>query len=643
MSKVVGIDLGTTFSAVSTIEAGSPVIIANSEGNRTTASVVQIKGGDIKVGQGAKRAMVANPKNTVAFVKRLMGAKYDDPDVQKLVKMASYDIVNKNGKPYVKIDDKEYSPEQISSMILTNLKKTAEDYLGGEVKDAVITCPAWFNDVQRNATKVAGELAGFNVLRIINEPTAATLASSLATDGKDKKIAVVDLGGGTADVSICEVSDGMVEVLASDGDVYLGGMDYDNAIVKWIIDEFKKDQGVDLSKDQMAYPRVIEAAEKAKIELSSSTRTDITLPYITVKDNAPLQLSMTLSRAKFESLVKDLNNRTVEIAKRAIKKAKLGEKDIDTILLVGGTTRIPSIQEALKTICPTLNNSVNPDEAVAIGAAKQADILAGNSEGEVLLLDVTPLSLGIETMGGVMTKLVEANTTIPCNKKQIFSTAVDNQPSVDIRVLQGERPMANDNKQIGVFTLDGIAPAKRGIPQIEVSFDIDANGIVSVTAKDLGTNKEQHIKIENNNLSDDEINQIKADAEKFKEEDEKRKKEAQELNDAESYAFRLRDTIYGDDFKDKISDDDKKKVGDLLDKFDESIKAKDLEKIKEARKNLEEVWNPIMQSAYKATEGQAKATQEATGMKRDAEATTSNPFEGMSDNPFTTAGEANPE
>lgn len=643
MSKVVGIDLGTTFSAVSTIEAGSPVIIANSEGNRTTASVVQIKGGDIKVGQGAKRAMVANPKNTVAFVKRLMGAKYDDPDVQKLVKMASYDIVNKNGKPYVKIDDKEYSPEQISSMILTNLKKTAEDYLGGEVKDAVITCPAWFNDVQRNATKVAGELAGFNVLRIINEPTAATLASTLATDGKDKKIAVVDLGGGTADVSICEVSDGMVEVLASDGDVYLGGMDYDNAIVKWIIDEFKKDQGVDLSKDQMAYPRVIEAAEKAKIELSSSTQTDITLPYITVKDNAPLQLSMTLSRAKFESLVKDLNNRTVEIAKRAIKKAKLGEKDIDTILLVGGTTRIPSIQEALKTICPTLNNSVNPDEAVAIGAAKQADILAGNSEGEVLLLDVTPLSLGIETMGGVMTKLVEANTTIPCNKKQIFSTAVDNQPSVDIRVLQGERPMANDNKQIGVFTLDGIAPAKRGIPQIEVSFDIDANGIVSVTAKDLGTNKEQHIKIENNNLSDDEINQIKADAEKFKEEDEKRKKEAQELNDAESYAFRLRDTIYGDDFKDKISDDDKKKVGDLLDKFDESIKAKDLEKIKEARKNLEEVWNPIMQSAYKATEGQAKATQEAAGMKRDAEAPTSNPFEGMSDNPFTTASEANPE
>lgn len=454
--------------------------------------------------------MVTNPKNTISFVKRLMGADFNDENVKKMQKLATYDIVNKSGKPYVKIDDKEYSPEQISSMIVGKMKKVAEDYVGEEIKDAVITVPAWFGDAARTATKTAGELAGLNVLRVINEPTSAALAANLMEDKKDKTVVVVDSGTGTVDVSVLELSDGMAEVLASNGDVYLGGKDYDDAIVKWVVDEFKKSDDVDLTKDNMAYARVVESAEKAKIELSSSTQTEINLPYISMKDGAPLNLAMTLSRAKFESLVKNLNDRTVEKAKVAIEKAGKKYDDIDCILLVGGTTRIPSLQEALKKeFNKPLNQSVNPDEAVALGAAKQADILAGNSTGDLLLLDVTPLSLGIETKGDMMAPIVEANTTIPCQKKQVFTTSIDNQPMVEVNVLQGERKIASGNKSIGRFRLDGIPMAKAGVPQIEVCFDIDANGIVTVTAKDLGTNKEQHITISNNTLTDEESKQLR--------------------------------------------------------------------------------------------------------------------------------------
>lgn len=601
--KVIGIDLGTGFSAVSTIENGSPVVIANSEGGRTTPSVVQINGDEVVVGNAAKRSMVMKPKNTVQFVKRLMGCSFDDENVQKMIELSTYEIVNKNNKPYVRIDEKDYSPEQISSMILGEMKKTAEDYLGTAVTDAVITCPAWFNDVQRNATKTAGELAGLNVLRIINEPTAAILSSSLATDGKDKTVAVVDAGCGTLDVSVCEISDGMVEVLSSDGDVFLGGKDYDDALVKYIVEDFNKKNGIDLSKDQMAYARVIEAAEKAKCELSSTTSSDINLSYIAFKDGSPIHLTMSITRAKFESLIEDLNQRTVDKALSAISKAKISKSDVDSILLVGGTTRIPSLQEALKkNVCENLSSNVNPDEAVTIGAAKQADILAGNSEGEVLLLDVTPISLGIETLGGVMTKLVEANTTIPTSKKQTFSTAADNQSAVTIRVLQGERYQADDNKTIGVFTLDGILPAKRGVPQIEVSFDIDANGIISVSAKDLGTNKEQHVKIENQNLSEDEISKIKADAEKFAETDKKKKEDQETLNTAEVFANSIRTSLDDSEHPVPMTDEIKTEVKTLLDELDSSIAEKNVLKVKEKQTAIQNIFNPIMEELYKATE-----------------------------------------
>jgi molecular chaperone DnaK len=611
--KVIGIDLGTGFSAVSTIENDSPVVIANSEGGRTTPSVVQINGDEVVVGNAAKRSMVMKPKNTVQFVKRLMGCSFDDENVQKMIDLSTYEIVNKNNKPYVRIDEKDYSPEQISSMILGEMKKTAEEYLGTAVTDAVITCPAWFNDVQRNATKTAGELAGLNVLRIINEPTAAILSSSLATDGKDKTVAVVDAGCGTLDVSVCEISDGMVEVLSSDGDVFLGGKDYDDALVKYIVEDFNKKNGIDLSKDQMAYARVLEAAEKAKCELSSSSTSDINLSYIAFKDGSPIHLTMSITRAKFERLIEGLNQRTVDKALSAISKAKISKSDVDSILLVGGTTRIPSLQEALKkNVCENLSSNVNPDEAVTIGAAKQADILAGNSEGEVLLLDVTPISLGIETLGGVMTKLVEANTTIPTSKKQTFSTAADNQSAVTIRVLQGERYQADDNKTIGVFTLDGILPAKRGVPQIEVSFDIDANGIISVSAKDLGTNKEQHVKIENQNLSEDEINKIKADAEKFAEADKKKKENQEILNTAEVFANSIRTSLDDSEHPVPMTDEIKMEVKTLLDELDSAVAEKDVSKVKEKQTAIQNIFNPIMEELYKATQSTTEAPSGAT-------------------------------
>ena len=610
MKKVIGLDLGSSMSAVATIENGNSTIIVNKEGNRTTPSVVQISddGGEIKVGSAAKRSMVTKPQNTIQLVKRLMGATYDDNNVQEMIKRSTYNIINKNNKPYIKIGEKEYSPEQISSIIVNEMKKTAEDYLGTAVTDVVITCPAWFNDVQRQATKTAGELAGLNVLRIINEPTAAILASSLTTDGKEKKVAVVDAGGATLDVSVCDISDGVVEVLASDGDVFLGGSDYDQALTDYIISEFKKEHNIDLSKDKLAYPRVIEAAEKAKCELSSMMQTDINLPYISITENGPLNLIMTITRAKFESLIKKLNDRTVEKALSAIKKAGIDKSELNCVLLVGGTTRIPSLQEALKAnVCQTLSQNVNPDEAVALGAAKQADILAGNSEGDVLLLDVTPLSLGIETMGGVMTRLVDANTTIPTTKKKIFSTAEDNQPAVTIHVLQGERPMASDNKSIGMFTLDGILPAKRGVPQIEVSFDIDANGIVSVTAKDLGTNKEQKITIQNQNLSEQEIEQIKKDAEKFKEEDEKKQKDMQTLNSADQYAFSIENMLSDENMSSKIEESKRSELESNVKELHEAVNNKDVSKVEELQKKLSEIWNPIVTELYKA---QQEANQE---------------------------------
>ena len=643
--KVCGIDLGTGNSCVAVIENGKPVVIANAEGSRTTPSVVYIKGNDRKVGGGAKRGMVMNPKNTVSFIKRFMGADWNDADVQKMLKMITYDVVNKDGKPYVKIEDKEYPAEQISSFILMDMKKTAESYYGEEVKDAVITVPAWFNDMQRNATKLAGELAGLNVLKIINEPTAAILASDIDVDAKNssKIVLVNDLGAGTEDVSVCEISEGMIEVLASDGDVFLGGQNYDNAIVDWMAEEFAKDHGnIDLRKDPMAYARLVEAAEKAKCELSTSTTTEINLPYITVMDNVPQMLLLTLSKAKFESLTANLTNKVIEIAKRALNKANKSISDVDQILLVGGSSRIPAVQEALKkTFGDKLNKSSNFDEAVALGAAKHANVLAGNAtDDEVLLLDVTPISLGIETNGSMMTKLIEANTTIPTSKKQTFTTAVDNQPAVSIVVLQGERPMSRDNKIIGQFNLDGIAPAPRGIPQIEVTFDIDANGILSVSAKDLGTSKEQHITIDkSNSLSQEEIDRIKKEAEDHKAEDDKKAEDVRKINEAETYMYSIENLLRDEKMSEKITEDEKKELEDLKNKLDEAIKTRDLEKITPAKEALEKCFTPIITKIY-----QENAPQGEQGAAGETPFGNANPFGNngpFGDVNFTNANQSN--
>ena len=615
--KVIGIDLGTGNSCVSVIENGTPNVIVNSEGSRTTPSVVYIDKNEKKVGGSAKRSSIMKPHNTVSFIKRFMGSEWNDADVQKMLKQVTYEVVNKNNKPYVKIDDKEYSPEQISSFILEEMKKVAENYYGAEVKDAVITCPAWFNDKQRQATKTAGELAGLNVLRIINEPTAAILSSNIDTKTSDKIVMVADFGCGTLDFSVCEVSDGMIEVLASYGDVFLGGQNYDNAIVDWLAEEFMKDHpGVDLRKDPMAYSRLVEAAEKAKCELSNLSEVEINLPYIIPIDNIPQMLMCKLNRAKFESLISDLNDRLVDCARKALDKSGKSRSDLDMILLVGGSTRIPSVQKALSDeFNVELNKSVNPDEAVALGAAIQANtIVGGENASDTLLLDVTPISLGIETMGSVMTKLVEANTTIPTSKTETFTTAVDNQPAVTIVVLQGERPMSKDNKVIGTFNLDGIAPAPKGVPQIDVTFEIDANGILSVSAKDKATGKEQHITIDNSSsLSEDEIKKIKEDAERFKDEDEKKRKELEKINQAQSYLNGVESALKDESMSSRFSDDEKSTIKEKVETLNKALDSREnIEDIEKAKEDLEKTFTPIITRIYQSMQNKQDASQETT-------------------------------
>lgn len=628
-NKVIGIDLGTGFSAVSVIEGGKAQVIANNEGNRTTPSVVMIKDGERKIGSSAKRQLVMNPKNTVSFIKRFMGVPYTDKDAQETLKHVTYNVINDNGKPRVEIEGRKFSPEEISSYILGAMKKIADDYYGEPVTDAVITCPAWYANAQREAVKMAGELAGLNVLRVINEPTAAILSSNIDTK-EDKLVLVADSGCGTSDMSLCDISstdgDCVIEVLASYGDVFLGGQDYDNAIVDYLAEEFMKDHdNFDLRKDPMAYSRLVEAAEKAKCELSTMTQTEINLPYITIIDNIPQMLIQTLTRAKFEQLTEHLTQRIVDCAKECLKKAGKETKDVDTILLIGGSTRIPAVQNALENqLGIKLDKSANPDEAVALGAAIQANIIVGGDGAQnVLLLDVTPITLGIETMGGVMTKLVEANTTIPTSKTQVFSTAADNQPSVDIVVLQGERPMAADNKIIGRFMLDGIPPAPRGIPQIEVTFEIDANGIVNVKAKDKGTGKEQQITIkDSNNLSKEEIEKIKTEAEKFAEEDKKKAAEIEKINEAESFNFSVKKMLDDKNFKEFMSEDEKEKLNEKLEKHENAIKSRNLQDIESAQKEVEEIWMPIAKKMYQSQPQGNTATHD-------------NPFANMGgDNPF---------
>jgi molecular chaperone DnaK len=593
--KAIGIDLGSTESEVAIIENGKPVIIVSPEGSRTFDSVVGFnKDGERLVGAPAKRQMLICPKQTINLIKRLIGRTWDE--AQEAIKHLNYDVVNHNGYAWVKIDDKEYSPQEISSWILTALKKMAEDYTGEEITDAVITVPAMFDDNQRNATKEAGTLASLKVQRIIAEPTAACLASNL---GKSGKYMVVDFGGSTTDVSVLDFDKetGLIEVLASYGDTWLGGADLDNELTTYIVSEFKKSNGIDLSKDTMALQRIKEAAEKAKIELSASSSTNINLPYITATSDGPVHLNMDITKAKFEQLITKWINKVINCAKESINKAKLDT--VDGIILVGGSCRVPLVQKSLTdTFNVELIRKADLDTAVAEGASIQANILAGNtSSDDVVLLDVTPISLGIATNGNINTKVIEANTTIPTKKSQIFSTAVDNQSSVTIQVLQGERPMASDNKTIGTFNLDGIAPAKRGIPQIEVTFDIDANGILSVSAVDKATQKEQHITIDNkNSLTPEEIERIKADAEAHKEEDTKKQEELKELNEAEMYKYGLQNSL--EDLKEKLTEEELSKINELLDKLSETLETKDLDKIRPAKQELSEYASPIIARIY---------------------------------------------
>lgn len=606
MGKIIGIDLGTTNSCVAVMEGNQPTVIINNEGERTTPSVVAFTdGGERKIGNPAKRQAITNPQNTVFSIKRFMGETFDQ--VQKEVARMPYKVVRgENNTPRVEINGKLYSPQEISAMILQKMKKTAEDYLRQEVTEAVITVPAYFSDSQRQATKEAGKIAGLDVKRIINEPTAAALAYGLDKKNKDMKVAVYDLGGGTFDISILELGGGVFEVKSTNGDTHLGGDDFDQEIINWLADEFAKDNGgIDLRKDPMALQRLKEAAEKAKIELSNQTSTEINLPYIMPVDGVPKHLVKTLTRAKFEMLCDNLFQRSIDPCRQALKDAGLNASDIDEVLLVGGSTRIPKVQELVKEFFgKEPNRSVNPDEVVAIGASIQGGVLAGDVK-DVLLLDVTPLSLGIETLGGVMTKLIESNTTIPTHKSQVFSTAADNQPSVEIHVLQGERPMAKDNKEIGLFHLDGIAPAPRGIPQIEVTFDIDANGILNVSAKDKATGKEQNIRIEaSSGLSDEEIQRMRDEAKANEAADKEAKEKVEKINNADALCFQSDKNLK--DYGDKIPADKKSAIESALGSLKEAVKNQNLSDIDRYTEELTKAWNAASEDMNRAAQAGAQ-------------------------------------